>query len=202
MAEQHSSVLVAYSGGKDSRVVLDLCAKTFKRFEVFCMALVPGMQSTRAILDEARGRYGCVAHEVQHWEIYHDLSEGFWGSPVFHGVKGSPKSAYADIMRKAGIGLVATGCRLDEDYARRTMMARGRLPGWHPIAKWNIRDVVSYLKTQAIPIPDAGQVMNGWGLNTKALMRMHKEYPNDFELVAKVFPFVRGVIARQKLLAQ
>lgn len=47
--EQHDSVVVSYSGGKDSLCVMELCTRTFPKVEAFIMELVPGLsQSNKA----------------------------------------------------------------------------------------------------------------------------------------------------------
>lgn len=50
-------VLVFYSGGKDSAVTLDLCARYFKRIQPVFMRLGPILSFQRACLDWVERRY-------------------------------------------------------------------------------------------------------------------------------------------------
>ena len=40
-AEKYDAALVSYSDGKDSRAVMDMALRTFKRVEAFFMYLIP-----------------------------------------------------------------------------------------------------------------------------------------------------------------
>lgn len=199
-ASQHDAVLVAYSGGKDSKVVLELCAKAFRRVEVFCMSLVPGMRITQEALAGARERYGVVTHDVQHWSIYQDLRTGLFGAVVPNDVKAGFKTTYAEMTNRTGIELIATGCRKAESLGRAAVIKMGVLPGWHLIADWSRKNVLDFLACHQIPLPanDGRADMSGVSLHPQSLLWMHQHYPDDFERIEVAFPFVRGVVMREK----
>jgi predicted phosphoadenosine phosphosulfate sulfurtransferase len=62
-----SRVLVAYSDGKDSRVVMDLAARHFDHVEGFFMYFAPDLQCTIDALDAASRRWGVKIHMIPHW---------------------------------------------------------------------------------------------------------------------------------------
>ncbi len=59
-AKKHDSVLVSYSGGKDSLVTLDLCTRTFKRVTAFFMYFVPGPSARAGGVSSARAVSSCL----------------------------------------------------------------------------------------------------------------------------------------------
>lgn len=61
------SVLVAYSDGKDSRVVMDLATRYFKRVEGFYMSFVPYLEYINAGLAQAAKQWGVKIHQFPHW---------------------------------------------------------------------------------------------------------------------------------------
>lgn len=58
IADQHESVIVSYSDGKDSRVVMDLCVRLFRRVEAFFMYFVPGLECEQIGIAQAERRWG------------------------------------------------------------------------------------------------------------------------------------------------
>ena len=48
---QSDACLVAFSGGKDSLVVMDMSLRSFSRVEAFFMYLVPGLESVELELE-------------------------------------------------------------------------------------------------------------------------------------------------------
>lgn len=200
-AEKNDEVMVMYSGGKDSIPVLDLCVRAgFKRVEAAYMAMVPGMRTTQEILQAAESRYGIRMHEVTNWKVYKHLNGGKFGARVENGIKAGLKTTYAELTRRTGINLFATGCRKAEGFERAAAMKVGAIPGWHPIRDWVRADVVGYIKSRGIAVPenDGRKDQSDIGLNNKSILWLYDHYPDDFALMEKAFPFIRGVVARRK----
>jgi phosphoadenosine phosphosulfate reductase len=62
------SVIVSYSGGKDSAVVLDLCHRYFKTVHAFFMYQVSDLSFQEATLRRAEKKYGIEIYRVPHFE--------------------------------------------------------------------------------------------------------------------------------------
>src|SRR3990172_2614402 len=67
MAKFTDEVMVSYSGGKDSAVVLDLCHKHFKKLHVFFMYIVRDLSFQVSLMEWARDRYGVSILMLPHF---------------------------------------------------------------------------------------------------------------------------------------
>ena len=76
--ERSEAVLVAYSGGKDSLVVLDLCKRSFRRVETFFMDLLPGLASVEAALAWASERDSACLPDFDHSTCARPCSRPAW----------------------------------------------------------------------------------------------------------------------------
>ena len=213
VAQQHDSVLVGVSGGKDSLVTLDLVQSAgFKRVEGFAMHFLPGLRVFDEPVDAAAKRHGILIHRVQHWMTMNMIAAGVF-RPHVRELRGQPKLGVKDVwaaMRSTtGIRLIATGERADETIWRRGQMSR--CSGWEqktdrifPVYDWSERDVVAYLRARKIPVP-AGigrSNMSGIDLRPDTLAHLKKHYPDDYAKILKVFPYAGAQLARQEFLAR
>jgi phosphoadenosine phosphosulfate reductase len=197
------SVLVSYSGGKDSLVVLDLCSRAFKRIECFLMYLVPGLEVTETMVAFAQKRWGVTVHQVPHWLAGTLLKEGYF---CFNSYRDDDlpdwklRDVYDYVMADTGIGVIATGAKKSDGAGRRRYLANTQYTDIiYPIKSWNKFDVLGYLKAQKIPIPaSTGQSTSGIDLSPPSLKWLHRTYPNDFRRLCEVFPFAEAVIWRER----
>jgi 3'-phosphoadenosine 5'-phosphosulfate sulfotransferase (PAPS reductase)/FAD synthetase len=201
------SILVAYSGGKDSKVVLDLCLRTFKRVECFHMALVPGLDCIEQELDETRRRHKVTIRVYPHW-LARKLIFGGAFSPTWFEHDDLPEWKLADVYALAitdsGIDTIATGAKKADSSWRRRFMSTFRPDAvLNPIAGWHKYDVLSYLRSHAIPEPpSSGHSATGIDLSVGSLCWLHDTFPADFEKLCRVFPFAPAVIWRRKFYGE
>lgn len=204
-AEEHECVAVAYSDGKDSRVVMDLCLRTFKRVEAFFMYFVPGLECVENGIVEAEIRHGIKIHRVMHWAAQKCLKQGIYCDP-WYGYDAIPEFKLRDIYDYAklltGATIVATGAKnADSAWRRRFMHATRNWDDiYNPIADWTKFDVIAFLKGNGIPLPDSsGATATGVDLSTEELLYMHDKHPADFERLSWYFPYIHAVIKRREL---
>lgn len=202
--EKTDTVLVGYSGGKDSLVVTDLCVRTFSRVVGFYMYLVPGLRSIEALLNEGRQRFGIEILQYPHWTISRYIKEGMYcNSHRRH--EGMPEWTLFDVfdlaMTDTGIPLVVTGAKESDSASRRRLLRWGGGKGQvvYPIQKWHKHDVLGYLKARGIPIPaSTGLATTGLDLSTPEVLWLYDNYPDDFERLARVFPHVPAIVYRRE----
>jgi 3'-phosphoadenosine 5'-phosphosulfate sulfotransferase (PAPS reductase)/FAD synthetase len=203
---QSDAILVAYSDGKDSRVVLDLCSRTFARVEAFHLVLVPGLECTQVALAQARRRYGITIREYPHPILARLIRNGIYCDPSWRrddvpdiGLG----QIYALAMADAGIGWVATGNKRSDSAWRRNFMRLfnpDRVV--HPIIGWHKYDVMAYLRQRGIGIPpSSGKESTGIDLSHDSLLWLSETFPEDFRRICEVFPYAEAVVWRKRFYA-
>jgi hypothetical protein len=198
-------ILVAYSGGKDSLAVMELCAKTFETVIAFHMYFVPGLKVVEEPLQYARERWGVEVMYYPHWAFFKSFKSGLYCDPgrYFDDI---PDYNLAQIHAQAavdtGIQLIAHGGKKADGLWRKWALLHHQNKPYeviYPVVEWTKYDVFAYLKAQGIPIPDsAGKRANGIGLDTPTLLWLHDEHPEDFATLETYFPYIRAVVYRRE----
>jgi phosphoadenosine phosphosulfate reductase len=197
------SILVSYSGGKDSLVVMDLCLRTFKHVEGFFMALLPGIRCQEAEIERAAERLKIKIHIYPHWVMRKMIREGIYTTESFV-YDDLPEwklhDIYALVIQETGIPIFATGAKkADSAWRRRFMTTARKDMVINPIAAWLKYDVLAYLKAHGIPLPpSSGKASTGVDLSIPSLLWLHENYPADFERLSRIFPFAEAVVWHKK----
>ena len=203
LRKQTDRVIVAYSGGKDSLVALDLATKTFPTVIPVLYYFVPDLALDQERIDYVRDRYSLIVQPKQAFHFYDALLAGTYCFRVKikgRKLKVTPKLDYEIIKHEFGCQHVLTGCRRTDSWQRRQMLDAGILPGTHPIADWNKYNVLAYLRRNNIPLPPthAGST-SGIGLTARSILWLYDEHKSDYEKIARFFPFVEAIIHRRVL---
>ncbi len=203
LATVHKAVLIAYSGGKDSLVVLDLAVKTFKKVVCYFQYLVPGLGYCEERIAFAKKRYNVEVLQYPGWLLFHCLKNGIY-CPNYFVLDDIPDFSHSDldrlIMYDTGINLVLTGMKRNDSLSRRRILSSYKGGDiYHPLSEWNKFDVLAYLKIHNIPIPDTYKAATtGINLSTKSLLWLHDNYPDDFKKLCKWFPYAEAVVYRRQ----
>jgi phosphoadenosine phosphosulfate reductase len=202
--EKDNAVCVAYSGGKDSMVVLDLAMRTFARVEAFFMYLVPGLECCEALLDQARRRYGVQIRQYPHWQLRDLILRGVYCANTWKQDDLPPytlRDVYLLARTEAKCQFLMTGAKRSDGAARRRYFTNTQ--SWddvlYPVAGWSKYDVFGYLAAQGIkpPATFAG-VTTGVDVTPKSLLWLHDTHPSDFRRVCEAFPYAEAVVYRRK----
>lgn len=209
-AKRTPEILVGYSGGKDSRAVIDICRKVFPVVRAFHMYCVPGLKVCEDSFEYCRQRWGVDPVQIPDWRRVMDMKAGRW-CDVSNEIEDLPdldlKGAFAYAMDVTGTTMMATGMKDADGLPRRQFFANirdGGDPVWdhviHPIRTWTKKDVLDYLKVNNIPLPDAeeGAVTSGVGLDHDSLCWLHDKHPEDFQKLLKWFPYAEAAIKRRE----
>jgi phosphoadenosine phosphosulfate reductase len=204
-AQRHPSVVVAFSGGKDSLVVLDLCCSIFKTVKLFQMVLVPGLESFDVPFKQACQRYSVTGIQHPHWITAKAMQDGLYCDPTIE-VDDLPDVGQSDMWRYAlhelKADLIATGEKKTDSLWRQSRIkAESDIKTGtvlRPLLVWNQYHVKSYAKTHQIEIPDTGRPSDGIDFNFKELIRLHERNPRDFARICEFFPYAEAVLWRQK----
>lgn len=202
------SVLVGFSGGKDSAVTLDLCVRHFKRVRPYFMYIVPGLEFQEVTLRYYEKRYGMEIMRVPHFMLSDFLRAGSFRMPDDSVPVVKTADLYAYLREKTGIHWIAAGERIADSIVRRAMIKRssaidqkrGRI---YPIAYWTKAHVLSYLKLRRLPLSLENKELgfSFRSLQGKDLEKIKRRFPEDFEKIKKMFPLVEAELKRGEFYA-
>lgn len=203
--KRSGSVLVSFSGGKDSLVVMDLCVRTFDRVEAFFMQWVPGIQCVEAPAIESAARFGVKLHMTPHWGGMRALKYGVYcfnpnERDMWPDVK--LRDIYSIMIEETGIPLIAMGGKRKDGLWRRRNLDSTK--NWGevitPIVGWSNHEVAAHLVSRGIPIPK-GDSTDGSGvdLSRPSVLWLHDHHPDDFAVLETHFPFVRAIVEQRRL---
>jgi phosphoadenosine phosphosulfate reductase len=203
-ARVSDSCLVAFSGGKDSLVTLDLCRRSFRRVVCFFMYFVPGLKVIDDQMKYAKDRWGVEMLYYPHQDFFRALQEGTFGRGAGAGVELPEltlRQIYDWALLDTGIQQIATGAKASDGMARRRFFKNTE--SWddifYPLKGWLKQDVLAYCRVQNIPVPQTHQgTTTGVGLSTRSLCWLHDSHPEDFATLCSWFPFAPAVIARRQ----
>lgn len=197
------SVIVGFSGGKDSIVTLDLCFKYFKRVVPFFMYLVPDLEFQENMLKRYEERYETEIIRIPHFECSEFLKYGSFTlfDPDVDIVK--INDTYEYLRQKTGIHWIAAGERCADSIVRNAMIKksgsidykRGR---FYPIAYWKKNEVLQYIKYKKLYISPEQKKL-GFSFRSLAgceLAVIKEHYPKDYEKILKVYPFAGAGVER------
>lgn len=203
------SVIVAFSGGKESVVVLDLCFRYFKKVQPFFMYICPNLSFQERTLEWYEKKYQTTIIRMPHM----DVSEFFhYGSfrisdssfPII-----SINDIYKWIRLYSDMWWIAAGERIDDSIVRRAMMKksgsidvqRGRL---YPVSMWKKKEIIDYIKFHNLYLGADSRKMGFsfkslWG---KELLMVKNYFPDDYQKILRLYPFAAAGVKREEMLLE
>lgn len=202
-------IIVAYSSGKDSLAVLDLCVKHFERVVPYFMYIVKGLEFQEVHLKYVERLYSLEIIRVPDWRLCQVIRSGV----ARHQTRLSqsvPSVSWKDvehyIRQKSGIHWIASGETAFESMQRRGMiMSSDRgidIPRGHiyPVGFWRRSRIESYLTQAGLTLPCEYRVMSKGrsfgGVLPDQIYDIRKNYPRDFEKIKELFPLVESQAIR------
>ena len=204
------SVVVAFSGGKDSVVTLDLCCRYFKKVSAFFMYQIPNLSFQEATIRYAEKRYGIEIERLPHFELSEFLAYGAFRKHDFSVPIITCNDIYKYVRLTNDTYWIAAGERIADSIVRRAMMkksgcideVRGR---FFPIANFTKLDVVNYIKHHQLKASPESRILGHSfrSLHPADLAKIKIHYPEDYERIVTWFPFVEaGLIHEENRLAE
>lgn len=199
-------VIVFFSGGKDSVVTLDLCAKHFKTVHGVFMYQVPDLSFQEQILRWAEDRYGIDIYRIPHFEVSDFYRGGTFCKPQPDLPRVKMQDIYAHVRQAFDCHWIAAGERAKDSIVRNAMIKksgsidqkRGR---FFPLAYWSKEQVLAYIKTNKLMTSPESKVLGHSfrSLNIDELVKLKAFYPDDFQRVCKAFPLAGVAIAHKEM---
>jgi phosphoadenosine phosphosulfate reductase len=195
------SVIVAYSSGKDSLAVLDLCFKHFKRVVPYFMYLIKDLDFQEVHLRYVESKYATKIIRVPDWRLCKIMKNGI-ARHLTPNTEGMPSVKWADvenyIRHTTGLHWIASGETQFESLARRGMIQASKngvdIPRGHiyPVGFWKRKEIEAYLSFHEIALPCEYRVMTSkrsfGGILMDEMFDIRKHYPNDYAKIKKLFP--------------
>ena len=190
LRERTDTVLVGFSGGKDSVVTLDLCVKHFEHVESYFYYLIPDLAFQNDYLDSIERRYKITIHRRPHWALAQMIRASMFRAPSFAAGK-CPDLGATDmemlLREDTGIAWIVTGERAAESLHRRGMLTacRGlddKRRRCYPISFWPVEAVRRYIKIEHLRMsPEADLIGRSFGdFSEKAMTVIRDTWPDDF----------------------
>lgn len=197
MATITDSVLVGFSGGKDSVTCLDLCFKYFKNVKPFFMYIVPGLEFQERTLRFYENKYNTDIIRVPHFMIGEWLRYGTYRLPDLSVPMVKTVELYNYLREVSGIYWICCGERIADSIVRRAMIKqsssidtkRGR---FYPVAYWNVNHIRSYNKHHKLPLSLENIALSHSfrSLMPQEMAEIREKFPDDYEKIKSMFPLV------------
>mgnify|MGYP001578546747 FL=1 len=198
----NEQILISYSGGKDSLIVLDMCSRIFKTIIGFFMYLIPGISICEKQIKYAQDRYNVEIIQYPHWLLSRFLKRGIYCNPHYkynNFPELKPKDIYALAREDTGFWLIATGQKRSDTMWRSRNLSQETPGVINPLKDWNKYEVLAYCKLYNIPLPDSAEGnVSGIDLSERTLLWLHDRHPEDFKKLLKLFPFAEVPIYRRR----
>lgn len=206
MSKITDSVLVGFSGGKESIVVLDICFRYFKKVQPYFQYAVPGLSWNEKLLRWYENKYDCeiiripieTCGEIFHYGVYTREDPDF------------PVVSETDIIKylrlRTGIYWCATGERINDSLMRRARIKKsstidiksGRM---FPVAMWKTQECYDYIKYKKLYLSQDQKILKHSLrlFSSKDLPYIKEKHPDDYKKILHLYPFAGAIVKRAEV---
>lgn len=201
---QTREVVLFFSGGKDSIVLLDLLTKNGFKVNIAFMYFVKDLEHIEKYVTWAEKKYKVKANKYPHWMLSHSMNDNLYR---FHTAEKIPNIKLSDIEKQAqndfNCKWIINGAKKSDSMNRNLMLKTYFLQAInlttkhaYPISGWKNQMCLSYIKQNKLPIPISynKSKSSGAGLNKDFLQFCKDKYPNDYAKVLDQFPFAETLL--------
>ena len=197
------SAILFCSMGKDSIVLLDMLYGRFDRLVCVFMYFVPGLEHIERWVRWVRRRYPRVEMmQVPHWNLSYLLRGGLYCVPNPDVRLLKLSDVVRSVRRATGIHHVFLGMKKADGMNRALMLKTYEATNYenkgmvYPLAEWNQRDVLAYMRQHRLPQPVrySLKASGGVGFNEDCFVWMREHFPEDLERIYKTFPMSRRIL--------
>ena len=206
LKQNTDEVILFYSGGRDSVVLLDLLSRSFQKVHCVFMYFLPGMSVYNPFIEWVKRYPNATFHQYPHWNTAQLLKGNFLN---FNAANQSdvPTLKLADIERKAradiGCDWIIQGFKKSDGLQRRLFLNTYEFEAINrkaqkafPLSHWSQQNVEEYILFKKLikPITFKGQKTHGIGLNENALVFLRERFPEDLKIILSVFPLASKIL--------
>lgn len=202
-------VMVGFSTGKDSCVVIDLCFEYFSNVQPFFMYLIPGLEFQEETLRKYERRYGTEIIRLPHFEVSSFYRNGVFRKNDYTVETIKINDEYDWLRSQTNIKYIASGERIADSIVR-----RGRLHNsgsidlkqgkFYPIIDWNKANVMEYIAKRNLYLSKDNRKFGFSfnGLKEEQLAFIKRNYVNDFKTILDYFPEVEIAVDKYEFYKQ
>lgn len=201
------SVNLGLSLGKDSVCMLDLCCRNFKYVYPFFMHFVKGLKFQEDYIAYLENRYRVTVIRVPHWMLGTCYLAGCYrdtNSVTDQSCNITIKDVERYVAMETGTDWFCYGHMMCESLERNAMIKHsGQIDEIrhviYPLAEWSPGKVIQYLQNRKIKLaPEYKYTKRSIGdLRPEYLDVMREHFPDDYETVKRIFPYVEAHHARK-----
>ena len=201
--EKSDSVMLFCSLGKDSLVLLDLIYPRFERIVCVFMYFVKDLEHIDRWINWVKAKYPKIEFiQIPHWNLTYILRGGLYCVPNPKVKLLKLKDVIESMRLKYGIEYTFLGMKKADGMNRRLMLKGYEANEYennglcYPLADWNQKDILSYMKQHNLPEPVrySLKASSGVGFNIDCMLWLQKNYPQDLERIYKVFPMAERIL--------
>ena len=204
MAKMTDEVIVAFSGGKESIVTLDMCIKHFKRVVPFFMYYIPGLSFQEKQIRWYEKKYDIQIERLPHFELSNLLRYGTFRNEDLTVPIIDINDIYAWMRNKYNIRWIAAGERSGDSVIRGAMIKHSgsiddKRSRFYPVAWWNKADIMEYIKFKKLYLAIDSRTFGTSfeSVNTRSFVFLKEHFPTDYyERALKLFPLAEGAVVR------
>lgn len=198
MSKLTDSVIVGFSGGKDSLVTLDLCARYFKNVRAYNLYTVPGLSFQERCLRTYEEKYNIEIIRLPNTDVSERLKKGIFAPPD----KDIPLIYFQDIYdylrQETGMYWIAGGERASDSIERNAMIKKVgsinyKMGRFYPLAWWKQKEVLNYIKVHKLPYFDMRE-----GFLDDQLWEIKEFFPDDWEKLKRLYPFMGAKLEKSE----
>ena len=192
-------VIIFFSTGKDSVVMLDLIQRYFKNpgHEYIFLYFHKGLFIRETVLNHYSKKYGITFQQYPQFDVGNQA-----------GVKKKLKQSNIEkfIRAKHNKIWMFYGYRKTESLERRGMMAHidngieWKYKKLYPLADWSAKDVLNYIKKNRLVLPP--DYRSGFRdiniFKGDALLWLYNNYRSDYEIIKSQYPGIEGELLRAR----
>lgn len=202
-ATMTNEVVVAFSGGKDSIVTLDLSMRHFDRVQPFFMQIVPDLEFQEVTLRRYEKYYGVEVIRVPHPDLADFLRYGTFRPADYSVPEIKMKDVYSYIRNKTQISWISAGERINDSLVRRAMIKHSGTVDFkrfrmYPLAYWDKYEVMAYIRKKRLFLPkDSSELGFSFSsLSGRELSVIKSVFPRDYNKILEYFPLAESAVYR------
>lgn len=200
-----SRVLVSFSNGKDSRAILHLAKRFFKKVVCFFLYYIPEADYNKDVVKYVENQ-GIICLQYPHESFFQDLKNAVFCDDIYGNLDTYSRLDIYNLARKeTGFHYILNGAKKADSFWRRRQFGNEKADKYkgiiYPVKEWSKLDIIAYLKMNNIEMPEMSKMgMNATGISlaTPHLLWLHDNKPDDYKKLLRYFPYAHSIVKRRE----